>query len=130
MDMEARKRSDDAEELRQSKLISPYGGELVNLMAPAGELAELKKYARRLPSVQLTERAVCDLELLATGAFSPLSRFIGQDDYQRILDELQLVDGHVFPIPIILPVTPGDGIRIGRDTALRDSKNELLAVMP
>ena len=111
MDMEARKRSDDAEELRQSKLISPYGGELGNLIAPAGELAELTKYAGRLPSVQLTERAVCDLELLATGAFSPLSRFMGQDDYRRVLDELRLVDGHVFPIPISLAVTPGAGIR-------------------
>ena len=79
MDMETQNRSDDAEELQQSELISPYGGELVNLTAPAEELVELTKYAGRLPSVQLTERAVCDLELLATGAFSPLSRFMGQD---------------------------------------------------
>ncbi len=129
MNMEAQNRSDDAEELQQSELISPYAGELVNLTAPGEELVELTKYAGRLPSVQLTERAVCDLELLATGAFSPLSRFMGQDDYQRVLDELRLVDGHLFPIPISLPVSPGDGIRIGQDTALRDSKNELLAVM-
>ena len=59
-----------------STLISPYGDRLLDLMAPPEALDDLKACANRLPSLQLSERSVCDLELLATGAFSPLDRFM------------------------------------------------------
>jgi sulfate adenylyltransferase len=98
-------------------------------MVPDETRAELKKYAGTLPSVQLTERTVCDLELLALGAFSPLDRFMGQNDYQRVLDEMRLANGHLFPIPVTLPVELGPHIQLNKDIALRDPKNELLAVM-
>jgi sulfate adenylyltransferase len=55
------------------KLIEPYGGQLVSLMAREGYHEELNSYAERLPSIRLSERSLCDLELLAVGAFSPLS---------------------------------------------------------
>ena len=55
----------------ETTLISPYGGALADLLVRAENREELTAYANRLPSVQLTERAICDLELLATGAFSP-----------------------------------------------------------
>jgi sulfate adenylyltransferase len=92
-------------------------------------MQELKEYAGRLPSVQLSERSVCDLELLATGAFSPLTAFMGAEDYQRVLDEMRLGSGHLFPIPVTLPVTPNESIKLDQDIALRDSKYDLLAVM-
>jgi adenylyl-sulfate kinase len=57
-----------------SNLISPYGGKLVDLLVSHEESAELRSYASSLPSIQLSERAVCDLELLANGGFSPLDR--------------------------------------------------------
>lgn len=110
-------------------LITPYGDQLVDLCVPIEAQAELKDYASRLPSIQLSERAVCDLELLATGAFSPLDRFMGERDYQSVLDTMRLSSGHIFPIPITLPVAPGPAIAIGQDIALRTAKNELLAVM-
>ena len=66
-------------------LISPYGGTLVDLLVPTEDVAELKQYATHLPSIQLSSRAMCDLELLAIGAFSPLDGFMGQDDYQRVV---------------------------------------------
>ncbi|HEY72003.1 MAG: adenylyltransferase [Chloroflexi bacterium] len=110
-------------------LIPPYGGELVDLLVSPGELARLKSYANKLPSIQLSTRAVCDLELLAVGAFSPLDRFMGKQDYQRVLDEMRLTSGHIFPIPITLPVEPGPAIRLGQEIALRNDKNNLLAVM-
>ena len=112
-----------------SKLIEPYGGKLVNLMVPENELAELKSYASHLPSLQLSERALCDLELLATGAFSPLDRFMSQADFQSVLDEMRLTNGYMFPMPITLPVEPGPDIHIGQQIALRNSKNNLLAIM-
>lgn len=115
--------------LDTSTLILPCGGELIDLVVSAEALDELKARAGRLPSVQISERAVCDLELLATGAFSPLDRFMGRQNYQRVLDEMRLADGHIFPIPVTLPVDPGAPIHLDRDVALRNAKNELLAVM-
>ncbi len=113
----------------ETKLISPYGGALVDLMAPADELDHLKRYAGKLPSIQLSERSLCDLELLATGAFSPLDRFMGEQDYQSVLDDMRLSSGAIFPIPITLPVEPGPDIRLGQEIALRDRKNNILALM-
>jgi sulfate adenylyltransferase len=110
-------------------LIPPCGGKLIDLLVPATELDEVKAYASRLPSLQLSERAVCDLELLSTGAFSPLDRFMNQTDFQRVLDESRLANGHLFPIPITLSVEPDPVVHIGQEVALRDSKNDLLAVM-
>ncbi len=112
-----------------SKLISPCGGKLVDLLAPADAFDELKAHANQLPSVQISERAVCDFELLANGGFSPLDRFMGREDYRRVLDEMRLANGHIFPIPVTLPVEPGPAIRLDAEIALRNSKNELLAVM-
>jgi sulfate adenylyltransferase len=102
---------------------------LVDLMTPPELLAEEKSRAHALPSVQLSDRAVCDLELLATGGFSPLDRFMGREDHQRVLDEMRLASGHLFPIPVTLPVEPSVAIHLDRDIALRTVKNDLLAVM-
>ncbi|MGQ4809554.1 putative bifunctional SAT/APS kinase [Candidatus Entotheonellaceae bacterium PAL068K] len=112
-----------------SSLIPPYGGTLVDLMVPAEAHDDLRAQATQLPSVQLSERAVCDLELLGTGAFSPLDRFMGQDDLNRVLDDMRLTSGHLFPIPVTLPVDPSPDLHLDRDMALRDTKNNLLGVI-
>jgi sulfate adenylyltransferase len=112
-----------------SPLIAPYGDSLVNLLVPPEAHDAVKDYASRLPSIQLSERTVCDLELLATGAFSPLNRFMGQQDYQGVLDDMRLRSGHLFSIPVTLPVEPGPAIHLDHDVALRDAKYNLLAVM-
>jgi sulfate adenylyltransferase len=112
-----------------STLISPYGGRLVNLMVPTDELAEARAYASTLPSLQVSPRVVCDLELLAVGAFSPVDRFMGEADFRRVLAEMRLADGTLFPMPVTLPVPADAGLQIGRDIALRDSMNDLLAIM-
>ncbi len=110
-------------------LIAPCGGELVDLVVSAERAEELKALSAHLPSLQLTSRAVCDLELLATGAYSPLDRFMGQADFERVLAEMRLAEGHLFPIPITLPVAADHGFSVGDQVALRSAKNELLAVM-
>ena len=112
-----------------SKLISPYGGKLVDLLTPAEELPDLKAQASELPTLRISERSVCDLELLSTGAFSPLETFMGEEDYRRVLAEMRMKDGHLFPIPITLPVDPVPHIGLDRQIALCNAKNELLAVM-
>jgi sulfate adenylyltransferase len=110
-------------------LISPYGDKLVDLLVQSDDFYEVKARSSCLPSLQLSERGVCDLELLTVGAFSPLDRFMGKEDYQRVLDEMRLADGRLFPIPVTLPIDPGADIRLDHSIALRSPKNELLAVM-
>lgn len=110
-------------------MIPPYNGSLIDLVVAEQERGELRAYAGKLPSLQLSARSVCDLELLATGAFSPLDRFMGMADHQRVLDEMRLANGAVFPIPITLPVDREQPIALDREMALRDERNELLAVL-
>lgn len=113
----------------ESRLIRPYGGQLVDLIATGDAADELRARAREIPSIQISERTACDLEMLAIGAFSPLDRFMNAADHARVLDEMRLADGTLFPMPLILPVEPSDAIRQGRDVALRSAKNELLGIM-
>jgi sulfate adenylyltransferase len=117
----------------ENLLISPYGGELRDLVVPAHESAseaeKLKRYAETLPSIQLSARNICDLELLATGAFSPLDKFMGRADYECVVREMRLADGRIFPIPITLPVSAASGIHKNKEIALRDQKNNILALM-
>jgi sulfate adenylyltransferase len=110
-----------------SRLISPYGGRLVDLVASGEARAALRQRAATFRSVQLSPRSVCDLELLATGAFSPLDRFMGRRDYERVLEDMRLADGTLFPIPVTLPVA--EDVQEGEEIALRGPSNDLLAVM-
>jgi len=117
------------ETFKATELISPFGGNLTSLLVDPGEAEALKAEASRLPSIQLSERSMCDLELLSIGAFSPLDRFVREKDHNRIVEEMRLESGEVFPIPIPLPVDPSPEIKLDRKIALRSPKNELLAVM-
>ncbi len=110
-------------------LNSPLGDRLVDLLVSETDRAELVARAAHLPSIQISERAACDLELLATGGFSPLSGFMGRKDYQRVVHEMRLADGTLYPIPITLPVEESARLSLDSEVALRDSKNDLLAVM-
>ena len=110
-------------------LITPYGGRLVDLLVADEEREEVTKSARTLPSVQLSARSLADIELLAAGALSPLTRFMGRDDYHRVLAEMRLGGGTLFPIPITLPVRDPGGIKLDEPILLRSPQNELIARM-
>jgi len=114
---------------QNSKLISPYGGKLVNLVTTGEEREELLARSNRLPSVQISSRALCDLELLATGAFSPLDRFMGKADYERVLTEMRLQDGTLFPMPVTLPVDEEAISSWSEQITLSDSRNNTIAIM-
>ncbi|NCC33509.1 MAG: bifunctional sulfate adenylyltransferase/adenylylsulfate kinase, partial [Chloroflexia bacterium] len=107
--------------------IPPYGGHLVNLIASAEERQLLLEEAAHLPSLQLSPRSVCDLELLACGGFSPLTRFLGRADYERVCAEMRLADGTLWPMPIMLPL---EAPLTGADrVVLRDAYHTPLAIM-
>lgn len=116
-------------ETTTNKIISPCGGRLVDLIAPPETRDELLVRAKELPSRQLSARALCDLELLATGAFSPLDRFMTSADHDRVTGEMRLANGQLFPIPITLPLSKDDRLNPGNEISLRDSRNEIVATM-
>jgi sulfate adenylyltransferase len=110
-------------------LVTPCGGELVDLVVSAERAEELKARSAHMPSIQVSERVACDLELMATGAFSPLDRFMGAADHERVITEMRLAGGQLFPIPLTLTVGRDHELSLDGQVALRSAKNELLAVM-
>jgi sulfate adenylyltransferase len=117
------------EPLPTTRLLAPYGGTLVNLLAEPAERLELLEAAKSLPSVRISARAACDLELLAVGAFSPLDRFMGRADYARVLSEMRLANGLLFPIPVTLPLDERALPTWTDRLILSDSRGEALACM-
>ena len=114
---------------KRAELTPPYGGTLVDLVAGEDQRKELIAKSKFLPSLQISYRSQCDLELLAIGAFSPLDRFMGAKDYKTVLKEMRLSDGTLFPIPITLPVDDIKNVAIGQEYTLRSRENMILAIM-
>src|SRR4030095_7260789 len=115
--------------MAKANLIAPYGGKLVNLLVEGKEREELLSRAANLPSIKITMRNLCDLELIATGGFSPLTTFMGKADYDRVLREMRLADGTLWPLPITLTADPKELPTVGENLALRDANFDLIAVM-
>ena len=112
-------------------LIEPHGGTLKNLMANKERAAELKRLSRDWPSWDLTPRQICDLELLLNGSFSPLEGFMTKGDYEGVCGKMQLGDGTLWPLPVVLDVTEnvaGD-LKNGDTLALRDPEGTMLAAL-
>ncbi len=80
-------------------LITPLGGRLVDLCVEAEMAEELKAEAAALPSVQISERCIFDLEILATGGFSPLDRFMEKPIMSELSRRCAWLTGRSFPFP-------------------------------
>ncbi len=117
--------------MNQPSKSEAHGGELVNLLVDQERSAELKALTLNLPDILLNSRQLCDFELLAAGAFSPLDGFMTQDDYDSVVDRLRLQDGTLWPIPICLDISEAtaSSLKTGQSVALRDPEGFLLAVM-
>jgi sulfate adenylyltransferase len=109
----------------------PHGGSLVNLLVDDQRAAKLKEIVFNLPDITLNDRQLCDLELLSTGAFSPLKGFMTRSDYESVLDRMRLQNDLLWPIPIYLDVSELQARRleVGQSVALRDPEGFLLAIM-
>jgi sulfate adenylyltransferase len=112
-------------------LIEPHGGALRVLYLPSDKAADFRPEAAEYPAWHLNQRQLCDLKLLLNGGFSPLSGFLGEDDYDRVLESMRLVDGTLWPIPVPLDVSSkfADGLRPGQRIGLRDPEGFLIAAM-
>ncbi|TFK44399.1 hypothetical protein BDQ12DRAFT_620462 [Crucibulum laeve] len=108
---------------------SPHGGVLKDLIARDEHIsAQLRGEAFTLADIVLTERQLCDLELILSGGFSPLEGFMNEKDYKSVVDTLRLADGALFPIPITLDASSEDIERLsivpGARIALRDPRDD------
>jgi len=114
-------------------LIEPHGGELKNLLAPASRLDELKREALDLPVWRLSERQLCDVELLLNGGFSPLGGFMTQSEYESVCANMRLTDGALWPIPIVLDVSErfcsDGGVEENSKIALADAEGARIAIL-
>ena len=114
-----------------TELIAPHGGELVDRYVSDERAAELKEASQHFVSWDLTQRQLCDLELIMNGGFSPLRGFMNQADYEGVRDSMRLTDGTLFPMPITLDVDAefAASLASGHRIALRDPEGVMLAVL-
>ena len=112
-------------------LIAPHGGELILNRASGEEAVELKERSRSLPRIVVGSRQLADLEMLAIGAYSPLTGFMNGIEYRSVVNEMHLSNGLPWTIPVTLPVTTEQAasLRIGSQVALVDAQDALQAVM-
>tara|TARA_B100001123_G_scaffold451307_1_gene630472 strand:- start:714 stop:2438 length:1725 start_codon:yes stop_codon:yes gene_type:complete len=112
-------------------IISPHGGNLVNLIVDEQRSDALKNESRDWVSHDLTPRQLCDLELLLNGGFSPLTGFLKQADYESVCSEMRLSNGTLWPIPIMLDVSEeaATSMEPGSNVALRDPEGVMIAVL-
>jgi sulfate adenylyltransferase len=104
----------------ESKLIAPHGGELVE------RTGERPDDLESLPTFELTPRELSDLDMLASGALSPLEGFMGRGDYERVVEEMRLANGVPWALPVCLAV---DEAPSGDRVALADASGRKLAVL-
>ena len=92
----------------------------------------IKNEAVKLPHIVLSERQLCDLELILNGGFNPLKSFLSRADYESVIKNMRLKNGKLWPIPIILDVKKEDleiNIKLNKKIALRDKEGFLIAII-
>ena len=111
--------------------IAAHGGELINRVASSAQREIFLSKADFLPRVELDERAVSDLEMIAIGGFSPLTGFMNQADYNRVVTQMRLANGIVWSIPITLSVTEevASPLQAGGLVRLDNPRGEFIGVL-
>jgi sulfate adenylyltransferase len=111
--------------------IAPHGGQLINRIATPAERQEFLAQADRLPRVTLDERATSDLIAIAIGGFSPLNGFLEQADYEKVVEDMHLVNGLPWSIPVTLPVSEevAEPLKEGSWVRLDDSEGKFIGVL-
>lgn len=114
-----------------TQTISPHGGALIDRVLRGSARDEAIARAGSAPRVTLGEVSLSDLELIATGVFSPLTGFLGRADYERVVGEGRLANGALWPIPITLPVSASEAreLRDGDPVALHGPAGRLVGLL-
>jgi sulfate adenylyltransferase len=109
----------------------PHGGVLKELYLDAAAAQDEKQKALNYMSWDLTDRQLCDIELLLNGAFSPLEGFLTQAEYEGVVKDMRLPGGVLWPMPITLDVSEdfAQQVKVGETIALRDPEGALIATL-
>ncbi|HLO47913.1 MAG TPA: sulfate adenylyltransferase [Kamptonema sp.] len=99
--------------------IPPHGGQLICRIATLDQRQEFFDKAEALPRVQLDDRALSDLQMIAIGGFSPITGFMNRDDYKSVVADMHLANGLPWSIPVTLPVAQEVGDRLKEGTLVR-----------
>ena len=112
-------------------MTNPNTAPIPELFVSHESAQKLRAEAGDLPSWDLTQRQVCDLELLMNGGFNPLKGFLGEADYDSVLETMRLQSGALWPMPVTLDVSEAfaEKVATGQDIALRDAEGVILAIM-
>lgn len=112
-------------------LITPYGGTLLPLLAAPERAQAIRQEAREMASLDLDWRQMCQLELLLSGALSPLAGYMNQAEMNAVLSGMKLPDGRFWPQPVVLavPEKAAQGLVAGRAVALRDGEGFMPAIL-
>jgi len=102
-----------------------------DLLVDEATAEELRNASLSFPSLTLTKRQLCDLELLLNGGFSPLRGFMDRAAYERVIEDARLPDGSLWPIPVVLDIDAvfADQLATGQTIALRDGEGFMPAVL-
>ncbi|MDT3699848.1 MAG: sulfate adenylyltransferase [Thermincola sp.] len=111
--------------------IKPHGGMLINQILNGQAKEEMSARAEMMPRLVLDNWEISDLELIANGAFSPLTGFMKKADYENVVHNMRLADGRVWSIPIVLGVTPQEAeqLVVGGETGLYNEDSLLLGIL-
>jgi len=112
-------------------LIPPHGGKLVNLVVAAAQRAQREAAVKTAPRLRLPEREQCDLELMAVGAMSPLTGFMGEADFHSVCDKMRLTDGLPWTVPVTVSTDKDTAatIDLGQPVVLTDDADRPLAIL-
>jgi sulfate adenylyltransferase len=117
--------------VEEMALIAPHGGVLVDRRLSGNRLTSARERADSLPLVTLSPRETADLELIAVGALSPLTGFMGSADYERVVAEMRMADGLIWALPVTLSVdrVQASTLSSGTEVALESPSGQILALM-
>ena len=112
-------------------MIDPHGGTLINNVLTENEISSWNTLAPSLPKIRLNARQQSDLEMISHGAFSPLTGFMVEKDYQAVVKDMRLSNGVPWSMPITLDVAPdtAKNLSIGIDISLVDANNQVVGIL-
>src|SRR3989338_5009628 len=98
-----------------TKQILPHGGTLINRQLSGTENEQAKERAQKLKRLVLSERGLCDFEMISSGAMSPLEGFMGKADYEKVLSQKRLKNGLPWTIPVTKSITSEEKEKITKE---------------
>lgn len=91
----------------------PHGGSLINRQDESLDVSTIST------SIDIDKTGLSDLELIANGAYSPLTGFLGKRDYESVVHKMRLADGNIWSLPITLPVMKDQASSLVKGESIR-----------